>query len=172
MTHGDVKSPNWLRIIYLFHRLFEAHFLPTHMILVIIASSIYAWIVEGKPDDLHVAWTFTLTNYLRIISFGGTAVYLTLYESYHATGAGLREAEMRIAGLAEHMVFSFRKFPNNLIDYAVSPLVAPLFGSVPALQAQFSQFWTQELVYAVSAKPEVVARVRAKSVSSAEMLSV
>ncbi|OBT39644.1 hypothetical protein VE00_10283 [Pseudogymnoascus sp. WSF 3629] len=154
VTHSDVKSPNWLRFIYLFHRLFEAHFLPTHMILVIIAYSIYAWIVEGRPDDLHVAWTLTLTNYFRIISFGGTA------------------AEVRAAGFAEHMVFSFRKFPGNLIDYAVSPLVAPLFGSVPALQAQLSQFWTQELVYTVSAKPDVVAKVRAKSANCGEMLSV
>lgn len=142
------------------------------MISVIIASSLYACITEGKPDDLHIAWTFTLTNYLRIISFIGTAVYLTLYESYHETGATLREAEMRSVGLAEHMVFSFRKFPGNVLDYAVSPLVAPLFGSVPALQAQFSQFWTQELVYAVSAKPEVMARIRAKSVSGGGLLSV
>ena len=171
VTHGEVKSPNWLRIIYLFHRLFEAHFLPTHTMCVIIASAIYEWMVQGKPDDLHVAWTFTLTNYLRIISFGGTAVYIMLYESYHATCAGLREAEMRGAGLAEHMVFSFRKFPGNLLDYAMAPLVAPLFGSVPALHAQFVQLWTQELVYAVSVKPEVVGRVRAKSVDE-ELLSV
>ncbi|KFY85048.1 hypothetical protein V500_08750 [Pseudogymnoascus sp. VKM F-4518 (FW-2643)] len=87
VTHSDVKSPNWLRFIYLFHRLFEAHFLPTHMILVIIAYSIYAWIVEGRPDDLHVAWTLTLTNYFPIISFGGRAVYLMPYESSHSTGA-------------------------------------------------------------------------------------
>ena len=171
VTHGEVKSPNWLRIIYLFHRLFEAHFLPTHMMLVVIASSIYTWIVAGKPDDLNIAWTFALTNYLRIISFGGTAVYLMLYETYHATGAGLREAEMLGAGLAGHMVFSFRKFPANLVDYAVSPLVAPLFGCIPAIQAQFCQFWTQELVYAVSNKPEVSGRPLAKSVNE-EMLSV
>lgn len=142
------------------------------MILLVLASSLYTCITADKPDSLHIAWTFTLTNYLRIISFGGTAVYLMLYEGYHATGAGLRLAEMTAAGLAEHMVFSFRKFPGNLVDYAVSPLVAPLFGCVPALQAQFSHFWTQELVYAVSAKPEVVGRVRAKSVSGVEALTV
>lgn len=172
VTHGDVDSPDYIRIFYLFHRLFEAHFLPTHMILLVLASSLYAAITADKPDTLHIGWTFALTNYLRIISFGGTAVYLMLYESYHATGAGLRLAEMTSVGLAEHMVFSFRKFPGNLVDYAVSPLVAPLFGCIPALQAQFSHFWTQELVYAVSAKPEVVGRVRTKSVSGEEFLSV
>ncbi|OBT90100.1 hypothetical protein VE02_02525 [Pseudogymnoascus sp. 03VT05] len=172
VTHGDVSSPDYIRIFYLFHRLFEAHFLPTHMILLVLASSLYTFITADKPDTLHISWTFALTNYLRIISFGGTAVYLMLYESYHATGAGLRLAEMTTVGLAEHMVFSFRKFPGNLVDYGVSPLVAPLFGCVPALQAQFSHFWTQELVYAVSAKPEVVGRVRAKSVSGEEFLSV
>jgi hypothetical protein len=33
-------------------------------------------------------------------------------------------------------------------------LVAPMFGSIPASQAQISHFWTLDLVYAVSKKPE------------------
>jgi hypothetical protein len=162
VIHDGVKSPYWLKIFYLFHRLFEAHFLPTHMALLVIASSIYMWVVKGKPDDLGVAWTFALTNYLRILGFAGTAVYMIFYEQYHATCTAVREAEMRSAGLAEHMVFSRRKFPRNLIDYAVFPLVAPLYGSIPAIQAQLCHFWTQDLVYAVSNKPSVL-RQRAKS---------
>jgi len=162
VIHDAVKSPYWLKIFYLFHRLFEAHFLPTHMALLVVASSLYMWVVKGKPDDLGVAWTFALTNYLRIIGFAGTAVYMIFYEQYHSTCTAVREAEMRSAGLAEHMVFSRRKFPRNLIDYAVFPLVAPLYGSIPAIQAQLCHFWTQDLVYAVSNKPSVL-RQRAKS---------
>jgi hypothetical protein len=69
VAHDEVKPPNWIRIFSLFHRLFEAYFLPTHMALLVIASSMYTWIVQGKPDDLGIAWTFVFSNYLRIISF-------------------------------------------------------------------------------------------------------
>jgi hypothetical protein len=164
ITHGTTGPPNWMKLLYLFHRLFEAHFLPTHMMILVLTSGLYTWVVAGKPDELGVAWLFTLTAYLRGIGFGCTFLYLVFYERYHAACANIRLEEMKSAGLAGHLTFSTRSFPRNLVDYAVFPIVAPLYGSIPAIQAQIKHFWTQDLTYAVSSKPAVQRlRQRAKS---------
>jgi hypothetical protein len=162
VTHDTVPPPHWSQIFFLFHRLFEAHFLPSHMAVLVVSSAIYMFFVKDKPDTLGLNWTFVLANYLRMIGFGGTAVYMVFYERYHKICATAREAEMRSVGLADHMVFSYRNWKKNFIDYLVFPIVAPLYGSIPAAQAQICHFWTVDLVYAVSQKPMLL-RQRAKS---------
>lgn len=59
---------------------------------------------------------------------------------------------MKVAGLWTQEGFSKRSWRDNWCDYLVVPVVATLFGSAPALQAQFSHFWTLELGYVVSGK--------------------
>jgi hypothetical protein len=49
--------------------------------------------------------------------------------------------------------FSQRSIWKNKLDYILIPVAAPIFGSIPAIQAQFSHFWTLDLVYTVSLKP-------------------
>jgi hypothetical protein len=86
--------------------------------------------------------------------------YMFIYERYHQMCVQSREAEMKAAGLDQGMIFSYRSFRKNALDYFASPIVAPAFGSIPAVQAQICHFWTLDLVYAVSKKPT---RQRAKS---------
>jgi hypothetical protein len=155
VCYHRVERPDWIRIFFLFHRLFEAHFLPIHMMVLVIASGIYALVTRGQPDTLQISWTFNISGYLRISGFLMVALYLTLYENFHRICVNARKAEMKAAGLYEGMQnsFSHRTLWSNKLDYIVIPIAAPIFGSLPALQAQMSHFWTLDLVYTVSKKP-------------------
>ncbi len=90
----------------------------------------------------------------------GVASYMFIYERYHRICVAAREAEMKAAGLDQGMTFSRRSFRKNILDYIMCPLVAPAFGSIPAVVAQICHFWTLDLEYTVSKKPT---RQRAKS---------
>lgn len=170
VIHGTVQSPDWPRFIYLFHRLFEAHFLPIHMAILVVGTGLYLFVAGDKPDTLGLGWTFAISAYLRVFGFLAVALYMGFYESYHHICVTSREAEMAAAGLADGMQggFSHRSFRQNFFDYFSIPIVAPLYGSIPATQAQICHFWTLDLVYTVSAKP---LRKRAKSVL-ADILNV
>lgn len=169
VVHDTVASPDWIRIVYLFHRLFEAHFLPVHCAILVIASSIYLFLTADKADSLGLMWTFQLTGYLRISGFVAVAFYIVFYERYHRICVMAREAEMKAASLANNMTFSHRTLKQNLLDYVIFPLVAPVYGSIPAAQAQICHFWTLDLVYSVSKKPT---RQRAKSSASQKAKAV
>jgi hypothetical protein len=158
-----LKEPDWERIFVLFHRLFEAHFLPVQMTILVVASTLYMWITDGTPDVHGVAWIFTVCNVLRTAGFMEVALYLFLYEGFHRICVDSREKEMGDAGLLKGMHFSRREVKTNYIDYVMVPLVAPIFGSIPCAQAQICHFWTLDLVYTVSKK---VTRRRGKSVTA------
>ncbi|KAI0136592.1 glycosyl transferase family group 2-domain-containing protein [Xylariales sp. AK1849] len=166
ITTDTLKGLNWKRLIYLAHRLFEAHFLPVQMTILVIASTLYLWLTEGSSDPHNLMWTFNVCNVLRAVGFMEIAFYLFLYENFHRIIASQREREMNDAGLAKGMCFSHRDIKKNFIDYVMVPLVAPLYGAIPGAHAQIFHFWTQDLVYTVSKK---VTRQRAKSLSADAM---
>jgi hypothetical protein len=155
VAYHRVDPPNWTRTFYLFHRLFEAHFLPTHMMILVISSGLYSALTKAKPDTLEIAWIFSITAYLRILGFLMVAMYLTIYENFHKIAVSARKAEMKAAGLYEGMQnsFSYRNSWKNKLDYVLIPIVAPIFGSIPSIHAQICHFWTLDLVYTVSMKP-------------------
>ncbi|KAM7206960.1 Glycosyl transferase family group 2 domain containing protein [Rhypophila sp. PSN 637] len=158
---------NYERTFYLFHRLFEAHFLPVQMTILIFASTLLLWITEGSDDLQNVMWIYPICNILRTAGFLEVAVYLGLYENFHKICLETREKEMSYAGLTKGMHFSSRDVKTNFIDYVMVPLVAPIFGSIPCAQAQICHFWTLDLVYTVSKK---VTRKRGKSLSAESMV--
>jgi hypothetical protein len=123
------------------------------MMVIVIATSIHSVLAQSKLDIDQTKWIFALTGYLRVIGFLMVAVYLNLYESFHHFAVTSREAEMKEAGLYMENSFSKRTFWKNKLDYILIPVAAPIFGSIPAIQAQFSHFWTLDLVYTVSRKP-------------------
>lgn len=168
VTHDTLKEPDWERIVYLFHRLFEAHFLPLQTTILIIASTLYVWVTEGNPDVHGVNWIFDVCNVLRTAGFMEVAFLLFLYEGFHRIAVETREKEMSDAGLAKGMNFSHRNVSKNWKDYCMVPLVAPLFGAIPCAQAQICHFWTIDLVYTVSKK---VTRQRSRSVTTAAALA-
>ncbi|KAH7328395.1 glycosyl transferase family group 2-domain-containing protein [Stachybotrys elegans] len=162
-----IKEPNWLRIILMYHRLFEAHFIPVHMTVLVVAIAIYSWVTDGNDDPYNIAWTFTLCNIFRTVGFMAAVCYLFLYESYHRICVSNRQREMTSAGLSDGMCFSYRSMKKNYMDYSLVPLVAPLYGSLPCAHAEIMQLWTQDLVYTVSKK--VTRQQRPRSLSAVEM---
>ncbi|KAK6948656.1 hypothetical protein Daesc_010426 [Daldinia eschscholtzii] len=160
VTSDTLKEPDWKRIVILLHRLFEAHFLPLQMTILVVASTLYMWVTEGS-DPHQLGWLFSLCNVLRTVGLMEVVLLLFLYEKFHKICVTTREREMTEAGLSKGMCFSHRHLKKNFIDYAMAPLVAPLYGSIPTAQAQLMHFFTLDLVYTVSKK---VTRQRAKSV--------
>lgn len=165
VVRETIKEPHWERIFYMYHRLFEAHFLPVHMAVLVVSSGIYAWIAEGNGDPNGLNWTFTIAAILRTVGFMAIGGYLFLYESYHRLALKARERDMRHAGLDSGMSFSHRSLRKNILDYTLIPLVAPLYGTLPAMQAALSHLWTVDLVYKVSQKES---KQRPKTLSEAE----
>ncbi|KAF4996465.1 hypothetical protein FDECE_12438 [Fusarium decemcellulare] len=152
MTKDTIKEPHWEHVFYMMHRLFEAHFFPVHMTVLVLASALFVKMTEGSEDPKNLAWIFEWCNRIRIYGFFQLGIYVFLYESYHRLGVASREREMVRAGLAGEMDFSRRSLRKNWADYLVIPLVAPLYGTIPSAQALICQLWTQDLVYAVSKK--------------------
>ena len=68
-----------------------------------------------------------------------------------------REDEMKRAGLWDRMQggFSYRTWKKNFVDYTLMPVTGTMFGTIPAVMAEISHFWTDQLVYTVSAKPQL-----------------
>lgn len=166
VNHSEVKSISWEHVYYLYVRLFEAHFMPVHMAVLILGSAIYLLVLEDKDQVSPLAWTFEWSRYCRTFGCMSVAIFIFLYESYHRLCVTTREREMVKAGLADGMCFAHRTLRANFVDYLLIPFVAPVFGTVPCLQAEISHLWTTELVYTVSRK---VTRQRAKSTDAADM---
>lgn len=152
VTQDTLKDPHWEKIFYMMHRLFEAHFLPIHMMVLVFTSAILVWVIDGKQDPHHLGPILSACNVLRTVGFMFMAIYIWLYESYHRICVKSRETEMRNAGLDQGMCFSHRTLRQNCFDYFLVPIVAPLFGSIPCVQAEVSHLWTVHLTYTVSKK--------------------
>jgi hypothetical protein len=166
ITHVPLDMPHLEHIFYLYLRLFEAHFLPVHMAILVISSALYIHLLGPHADPKNLLWTFYYSKILRAGSFMLIGCYIFLYESYHRVCITTRHREMVKAGLAEGMCFSYRSLRGNLVDYFLVPAVAPLYGTIPSFQAEMSHLWTTDLVYTVSKK---AARQRARSVDASEM---
>jgi hypothetical protein len=154
VVHVALKPPNWLSIFLLFHRLFEAHFLPTHTSILVLTSSIYRTLATNDSEPFSIAWTFLATDILRVVGLVALLVYFYFYQKYHRICVEARGSEMAAAGLADRMrgSFSHRSW-RDVVDCIWIPFVAPLYGSIPAIHAQLSHFWTLDLLYVVSNKP-------------------
>jgi len=158
---ADKHRTHWTKTLLLFHRMFEAHFLPAHLALLIVGGGLYAALTPPTHIPLLLQQVFDLTAYIRMICLFNFTIFLFLYETYHTLCLATREEEMKRAGLADRMYdsFSSRKSIKNWLDYFAFPVTGVLFGSIPALVALCYHFWTMELVYKVSKKPQRMAIV-------------
>lgn len=142
----------------LFMRMFEAHFLPAHLFLVLIASAAYTGLKPSSNNHSTMLLFLDFTAWLRCISYVLMVFYFAVvYERYHRICLQVREQEMMRAGLHKELFDSFsrRQSTNVLlcIDWFVFPIAGMIYGCLPLFQAAISHFWTEKLVYLVSAKP-------------------
>ncbi|KAK7207619.1 hypothetical protein BZA70DRAFT_243969 [Myxozyma melibiosi] len=155
--------PVW-RTIVLLHRLYEAHFLPVHYFIDIMACSVLP-IFTTANDSTHLLFhVLQYTNYLRTAAFLGVVFQLFLYEKFHATAIRLRHNLISTALTSpaspdlikrslSQVGFAPRGGPAYLLDYVLFPVAGTVFGAVPAIKAQIMQLWSTEFVYRVSSKP-------------------
>ncbi|KAJ5398211.1 hypothetical protein N7509_006324 [Penicillium cosmopolitanum] len=134
--------------------LWEAHFLPAHLTIVMIFSVIYKFLTPATQIHPTLAWAFTVTEILRALSFIGMNGCLFLYEWWHKLHLDSRMEDMNEAnigdtGCARRLWYR----PQFLIDRICFPIAGTVFGAVPTLHAVLSHFWTDRLVYRVSKKP-------------------
>lgn len=148
------KMPSFGLIhLALFQTLWEFHIIPAHMVVLAVGPSIYTYftpVEQINPLLLNVFW---ITDILRQLSFIGMQISLTVYERYHSLCVNARAKDLGNSAITTD--FSFRKpfHPKYLAERIALPIVALLYGSLPAIYVQLCHYWTENLVYQVSAKP-------------------
>lgn len=143
------------KFVPLYHRLFEAHIMPLHITFAMLASTGYTFLTPSVGTPFLLLYAFNITGWMRVIAFLNMVLALVLYERYHALCITLREQAIRQAGLRyDSDSFSKRDSWHYALDYVLFPVGGMIFGSAPAIVAQVCHFWTDRLVYHVSAKPK------------------
>ena len=150
---AGLRSGKFLRFLLLYHRLFEAHFLPLLVPFNVLSSIIYPWFNPPVTTPATLLFAFRATEHLRNVSFFIVIFWFYLYEHFHWLCVRLREIEMRKVGLFDAADFSRRQGSRYWLDWVGFPVAGVLFGAAPAVVAQFSHLWTDSLVYQVTAKP-------------------
>ncbi|KAI7349720.1 hypothetical protein KC320_g5922 [Hortaea werneckii] len=148
-----------MNILTLYVRLFEAHFLPIHLAVILTTSSIFQFVVPGfmMPEVLRLALNFA--GWCRLAGWLLMLLFFHRYNQYHRLCVALRKDEMRKAGMlgevSEHDGFTSQVFQvAGLLECGLFPLGGFIFGAIPALQAVVSHVFTDRLTYVVSLKPQ------------------
>ena len=172
-------------------RIFEAHFLPAHLTLMIIFSTTYTNLPSPLVKSHLLAWTLDVTGYIRFISYIAMLSYFVFIQRkfqltctkarrqwrvrvLHQAHEGKEDTDPEDADLTSGYIPSPWKL-QTWVDYAIFPVAGMLFGAIPLIQAAFAHFRGVDLVYRVSEKPgRKVQPVRAgtfgESVRGFEML--
>jgi hypothetical protein len=143
-----------LKHLPLFHLLWEAHFVPVHFVIILLGTAVYSILTPTANIPPALLQTLWVTAIIRNVSLLVMQAVFTVYEDYHKLCVNARAQDMRRAGIAE-TTFSFRKhwIWASVLERASVPVVAFLYGAVPALHAQICHLWTDKLVYTVTPKP-------------------
>lgn len=147
-----------LNMFIVFERLFEAHFLPTHLVLVLLTAEWHTFFHPEFPLPATIRATLNICSLSRWLSFLLVLAYFYRYDQYHRRCVELRKKEMRVAGLLhqldEHDGFTPTSLlGGGLLGAALFPVGGVLFGALPALQAVICHVFTERLMYVVSLKP-------------------
>ncbi|KAF3921911.1 hypothetical protein ABW20_dc0101298 [Dactylellina cionopaga] len=148
-----------LRNIELLTRVFEAHFLPTHLFVILITSSIYSAINPPSAISYWMQLSLDTMAYLRTFGFVTMLFYFFFcYERYHKICVDVRIAELKRSGLYRDIEDQISRrdpwAPLTWLDYFLFPIAGLIYGGIPLLHAAFSHFWSIDLNYKVSAKPK------------------
>ncbi|KAK9237663.1 hypothetical protein V1525DRAFT_343352 [Lipomyces kononenkoae] len=173
--HQKMAKIPWKRVGILIHRLYEAHFLPVHYFVDVLACSFLPMLVTVPPTSM-LATLLVYTNHLRKAAAIGVIVQMAMYERLHSIALRVRVRSIQTAlsspyshisseskslsSATEIVRKSLRRVeisPRgrwiNVLDYILFPIAGTVFGAVPAFTAQISQFWGTSFVYEVSSKP-------------------
>lgn len=167
--HGDGAARFTWRNVVLFTRLFEAHILPAHLLIVLLASTSYTKFAAPLVRCRYLTLFLNVTATLRAFSFLVMIVYFFFfYERYHRVCVEARAAEMKRVGLYEefkhHFSYRRRSSPGTWLEYVIFPISGTAFGGAPLIHAAFAHFWSDRLGYTVTEKPGRLVDVPAEDV--------
>lgn len=144
----------------IYHRLFEAHFLPIHLAVILTTTSLYGALIPSFLIPSYLKLALDISGFCRLVGFCTMLVFFYLYERYHRLCLGMRKEEMRRAGMLEDMEEADGFTPGvfqiaGLFEAALFPIGGFIFGAIPAMQAVLSHLFTDRLTYVVSLKPQL-----------------
>lgn len=165
----EMLSRRIMPFVSLVLRLYEAHLLMGHMLLLValrIFSASTNEIVAApaiipplptlstiSDGTEFLAYAYDLTDRMRGASLLFTILMFAMYDRYHQTCVGYR---WKLPGGrlgVQSADRSLRPFPVACFDWFALP-AGVVYGIVPLLQAQFMQLFTDRIVYTVSFKPK------------------
>ena len=138
----------------LLHLLWEAHFMPCHLMIIMIFSVVYTLLHPISQMNPTLARAFFWSDVLRTSSFIGMNICIALYERWHSICVNSRAQDMQDAKLLDTGVSPRVWYkPQHLLERICFPVAGMIYGAIPAFHAVFLHFWTDRLVYRVSKKP-------------------
>jgi len=158
-----------LPFVSLVARLYEAHLLMGHMMLLVALRIFTASPSKfiGAPVSIvpmltgatlrdsaaFVEWAYLLTDRMRTISLLFSIIMFIFYDRYHQQAVKYR---WQVGGNrlgVQSSDRSERPFPMAMVDFLAMP-AGVVYGIIPILHAQFMHLFTDRLVYKVSFKPK------------------
>lgn len=159
------KPIKWINLFHLFHRLFEAHILPTHLYIVLVSSAVYSFFYPNVLITIGLKIALEIAGWCRMVGFCTMIFFFFNYDRYHRLCVDLRQEEMRRVVLLDEMV-SNDGVSTKVFQYAgflegvLFPISGLVFGGIPATQAVLSHIFTERLVYVVSLKPSSLTKAQ------------
>ncbi|KAH8691201.1 glycosyl transferase family group 2-domain-containing protein [Talaromyces proteolyticus] len=143
-----------VRHLALVHLLWEAHFLPCHLTILLVFSVICTFFYPVETLHPTLVWALSFANLIRTLSFIGMNINLVIYDQWHQIWLYTRRQDMVEANLKD-CGFSSRSWWHiaQLTERICFPIAGTIYGAVAMGHAVFSHFWTNRLVYRVSKKP-------------------
>jgi len=139
--------------IPLLHLLWEAHVLPVHFVLMLLASVLYSNLAPVETIHPQLLKTFATCTTIRNSSFFVMQLALLLYDGYHHLCVTSRAQDMQVAGIEETFSYRHPWKAKYLAERIVFPIAGAVYSAAPAIYAQVCHFYTDQLVYTVSLKP-------------------
>jgi hypothetical protein len=143
------------RHLALMYVLWQAHFLILHFFIALVLPAVITTL--RAPGTVHPTLLAALSwsAGMRAAAFVMFNAVFFLHDTLHDVCARARETDMAAAGLP--CAVERRKWyrPKHLAERACLPVVGVVYGVLPAVVAQLSHLWTDELVYVVAGKPKV-----------------
>ena len=144
-----------IRHLALLYMLWQAHFFLLHFFISIVLSGILTAFQPASAINPKIHAALSLGGRVRIFCFILLNVTFFFYNALHDVCSQARSEDMAAAKLP--CVVETRRWfhAKQLAEHPVLPLVGIIYGALPALVAQVSHLWTEDLVYVVARKPKV-----------------
>lgn len=159
--NGKYRVLGWKTLI-IFHRLCESFILPIHFIAMQLLAGGHRFFSSASQLDTTLKWTSRVSGPMCTFSLTLTCFCFILYHRWYTSCLESRKRDMLHSQSAHvplhsltHAGFASRTWwhPSCICEVLGLYLGGIAYSCVPMVHVAFSHFWTDELLYEVSAKP-------------------